>query len=241
MPYACGALALLTEYTLIYEQSKKYINLLIPAVTKRCVPFQREMMSWSKLVHQRHLRRPLIPTCRASMSMFRSDETRKRKLKYEKKSRNRLSVLDPEEERKLPSKSGCPVFNLAKATLLLVGSTNLLIVIDSFLLPSLPIRLRESLDSSVHLGHGVLRRARCPRAPPAEAEEEGAAAGDASTGKMRVRRDGAREGRGLRLRLHGVRVGRQGEPHHGHGNKQGRTNRYFGLASHKVYFVAVVD
>ena len=75
------------------------------------------------------------------------------------------------------------------------------------------------------MGHGVLRRARRPRAPPAEAEEEAAAASNASTGEVRIRRDGAREGRGLRLRLHGVRVGRQGEPHHGHGNQQGRTNR----------------
>ena len=44
--------------------------------------------------------------------------------------------------------------------------------------------------------------------------------------EVRVRRDEGREGRGVRLRLHRVRAGRQGEPHHGHGNKQGRTNRY---------------
>ena len=37
--------------------------------------------------------------------MFRSEETRKRRMKYEKRSRYRTGVIDPEAERKLPSKS----------------------------------------------------------------------------------------------------------------------------------------
>lgn len=36
------------------------------------------------------------------MSMFRSDTSRKRQVKYEKKARNRTSEIDPAEERKLP-------------------------------------------------------------------------------------------------------------------------------------------
>ena len=37
--------------------------------------------------------------------MFRSEETRKRRMKYEKITRYRTGVIDPEAERKLPSKS----------------------------------------------------------------------------------------------------------------------------------------
>ena len=164
-------------------------------------------MSWSKLARQGHLPRPLILTCSASMSMFRSKETRQRRIKYEKMNRNRIDVIDPEEERKLPSKSR-PMKNFFSH----------LILLDP-LLRSLPVRLRESANTRVHVGHGLLRGARCPRAPPAEAEKEGTAAGDAPAGEVRVCRDGAREGRGLRLRLHVVRAGRQGKPHHGHRNK----------------------
>ena len=40
--------------------------------------------------------------------MFRSKETRKRRMKYEKMDRYRTDVIDPEAERKLPSKS-CPI------------------------------------------------------------------------------------------------------------------------------------